>query len=158
MPRSTHDMRVLKRSTLYHREMHDNLFDSMYFQDGFSPYLIGNKGYPLLPWLMTPHWEVPNAARSFVDRLYNKKLWKGQSVVEHAFGILKQCFRELRVRSDLHVTFLPDIIFACCLMHNMLLGQSYNDVEQLLEVLQTEGMVPIVSDDPAPQRSCCITT
>ena len=72
--------------------MHDNLFDSMYSQDGFSSYLIRDKGYPLLPWLMTPHQKVPYAARSFTYRLYNRKLQKGRSVVEHAFGILKTMF------------------------------------------------------------------
>lgn len=89
MPGSTHDVHVLKRSALYHRATHQNLFDDAYAQDGFSPYLIGDKDYPLLPWLLTPHWEVPNAARSYADRLYNSKLCKGRSVVEHAFGIMK---------------------------------------------------------------------
>lgn len=140
MPGSTHDVRVLKRSALYHRATHQNLFDPAFSQEGFSPYLSADKGYPLLPWLMTPHREVPNRERSYADRLYNRKLRKGRSVVEHAFGILKQCFRELGGKSDLHVTFLPDVIVACCLMHNLLLGQFVDDVEQLLEVLQSEGM------------------
>jgi hypothetical protein len=24
-------------------------------QDGFNPYLLSDKGYPLLPWILTPH-------------------------------------------------------------------------------------------------------
>ena len=71
---------------------------------------------------MTPHQEVPNVERSYANRLYNRKLQKEQFVVEHALGILKQCFCELGVKPDLHVTFLPDVIVVCFLMHNLLLG------------------------------------
>ena len=31
MPGSIHDVMVLKQSVLYHRTMHENLFDSTYF-------------------------------------------------------------------------------------------------------------------------------
>jgi hypothetical protein len=31
------------------------------------------------------------------------------------------------------------VILCCAILHNMLLGQSHEDVEQLLEVLQLEG-------------------
>jgi len=55
------------------------------------------------------------------------------------FGV-KQTFRELLVKSDLSVAFLPDVITACALLHNVLLGQSHGDVERLLEVLRTEGL------------------
>lgn len=34
----------------------------------------------------------------------------------------------------------------------MLLGQSAEDVEQLLAMLQREGMAPAVDDDPAEER------
>lgn len=69
-------------------------------------------------------------------------------MVEHSFGILKQMFRELLVKSDLHVTFLLDVIISCCLLHNHLLGQSTDEVERLLEVLQNEGMALEVEDEP----------
>ena len=38
-------------------------------------------------------------------------------MVEHAFRIFKQCFCELGVKSNLHVTFLLDVIVSCCLLH-----------------------------------------
>jgi hypothetical protein len=59
--------------------------------------------------------------------------------VENAFGILKQTWRELLLKTELEVTYLPDVITACALLHNLLLGQSSNDVERLLGVLQAEG-------------------
>ena len=49
MPGSTNDARVLRRSSLYHLAMFENLFDARHAVEGFSPYLLGDNGYPLLP-------------------------------------------------------------------------------------------------------------
>jgi hypothetical protein len=83
-----------------------------------------------------------------VERIFNRKLSQGRVVVENAFGILKQAFRELKLYSDLHVTLVPDVVLCCALLHNILLGQSPEEVDRLLECLQREGMVPTVDDDP----------
>jgi hypothetical protein len=55
MPGSTNDARILRRSSLYHLALRNNLFDARFAADGFSPYLLGDSGYPLLHWLMVPH-------------------------------------------------------------------------------------------------------
>jgi hypothetical protein len=115
----------------------NTLFDARFALLGFAPYLVGNSGFSLLPWLMTPHRERENSG--VVQHLFNRKLRRGCCVVENAFGLLKQTFRELLGKSSLQVTFLPDVILCCAILHNMLLGQSHEDVEQLLEVLQLEG-------------------
>jgi hypothetical protein len=49
---------------------------------------------------------------------------------------------------DLHVTFVPDAVVCCCLLHSVLLGQDPADVARLLEILQWDGMIPSVDDDP----------
>ena len=134
---STNDSRVLRRSTLYQKTMHNTLWETTSFQ-GFSPFLLGDSGYPLLPWLMVPHPGHVNMP--VADRLFNKKLRRGCCVVENAFGILKQSFRELFVKSDLQVTFLPNVIMCCAILHNLVLGQSTTEVERFLHVLCTEGM------------------
>jgi hypothetical protein len=58
------------------------------------PYLFKDKGYLLLPWLMTPHkkrvkWHI------VLELFYNYKHWKGRSSIGNAFGIFKQTFIEL---------------------------------------------------------------
>jgi hypothetical protein len=100
---------------------------------------------------MTPYRVGPGRVgyRSVLEHLFNKRLSRGRSSVENAFGILKQSFREFLDVTDLHVTFVPDIVVCCCLLHNVLLGQELEEVARLLEILQQDGMIPHVDDDPA---------
>jgi hypothetical protein len=145
MPGSTNDSRMLRRSSLHHLATHNQLFHRQNSVDGFAPFLLGDSGYPLLPWLMVPH-RGPGQL-SVAKQLFNRRLRRGRCVVENAFGILKQTFRELLVKSQLHVTFLPDVIICCAILHNVLLGQSQDQVEQLLHILRTEGFDGEVVDD-----------
>jgi hypothetical protein len=150
MPSSTNDARILRRSSLYHLTLRNNLFDARFAADGFSPYLLEDSGYPLLHSLMVPHRGPGHL--TIAEALYNRKLRKGRCVVENAFGILKQTFRELLGKSDISVTFLPDVITCCTILHNVFLGQSHEDVERFMEVLRTEGLEGEVIDEEAPAR------
>jgi len=60
--------------------------------------------------------------------------------VENTFGILKHSFCELGKKFELHVTFLPNVVVACCYLHNLLLGQEMHEVECLLETLCIKGL------------------
>ena len=75
----------------------------------------------LKQWLMTLYRDF--GQRSILECLFNKRLSRGHSVIENAFSILKQSFRDLLHIIDLHVAFLPDVVVCCCLLHNILLGQ-----------------------------------
>ena len=94
---------------------------------------------------MVPHKNVRNL--SLLETLFNKKLRKRRCVVENAFGILKQTFRELLVKFELDVVFLSDVITCCSILHNISMGQSHNQVEQFMQVLWYEGLEGDVSDD-----------
>jgi hypothetical protein len=87
--------------------------------DGFPPYLLGDSGYPFLLWLMTPHRTHCNS--TIIESLYNRKLKRGCGIVENAFGILKQTWLELLNKTKLEVTYLPDVITSCAILHNLLL-------------------------------------
>jgi len=101
--------------------------------NGFGPYLLGDAGYPLLPWLMVPHRRV--GGLSVAEQLFNRKLSKGRVVVENAFAFLKLTFGEIQQRCDLNVAFFPDVVFCCVLLHN----ETNDVVESLLEVLRNQG-------------------
>lgn len=135
---SMNDSRMLRRSSLFHLASQGTVLSPTSTVDGFTPYVIADLGYPLLPWLMVPHREVGHL--SIAESLFNRKLKRGRCVVENAFGILKQSFRELLVKSDLHVTFLPDVIVNCAILHNIMLRQSHEEIEEFLQVLQMEGL------------------
>jgi hypothetical protein len=129
---STNDFCVLKKSKLYQHAIHGGLFDmATTSQDGIPPYLLGDKRYPLLPWLMTLHKE-DGEVHSILQLLYKRKHKKGRSVVENPFDIFKQTFRELLTKTKLHIIIVPIVFFACCLFHNLLLGRKKVDVEELM--------------------------
>jgi hypothetical protein len=138
MPGSTHDVRVLQRSSLYHMAQNKNLFDPRLGIDGFSPYLLGDSRYPLLPWLMVLH--RLHRRLSVLEAVFNWRLRAGRCVVENAFDIFKQTWCELLMKSDQTVAFMPDLIARCYILHNILLGKRPEDVARLLRVLHEEGL------------------
>ena len=132
-------MQVLCRSVLYTLATTTNLFNPQYTNEGFTPYILVDKGYPLYPWLITPYRDLPQGGvQSVTERLFNCKLKIGRCMVNNAFGILKGVFKELRHVIEIHVTIVPDMVVACCLLHNLLFGQSVDDVAHLLKIIHLD--------------------
>uniref|UniRef100_UPI003AABDD83 putative nuclease HARBI1 n=1 Tax=Centroberyx gerrardi TaxID=166262 RepID=UPI003AABDD83 len=103
-PGSVHDSRIYRESTLCNK-----------FEQGhFNGLLLGDRGYPCLPNLMTPcpHPEPGPQTR------FNLAQCRTKARIEMTFGILKarfQCLRGLRVTPDRAC----DIIVACVVLHNI---------------------------------------
>lgn len=57
-------------------------------------------------------------------------------MVENAFALLKHSFRELHQRSSIHVALMSDVVVCCAILHNILLSDSHEAVERLLEIVQ----------------------
>ena len=70
-------------------------------------------------------------------------------MVENAFGILKQSFRELLHVTKLNVSFVPDVVVASYLLYNVLLGQVPKEMSYLLEILQIERYWQVDEEDIA---------
>ena len=51
------------------------------------------------------------------------------------------------MKSDLHVTFLPDVILCCVLLHNVLLEQSPEEVHRFLDILHQKGLQGPIDED-----------
>ncbi|CAI9105310.1 OLC1v1004207C2 [Oldenlandia corymbosa var. corymbosa] len=91
-------------------------------------YIIGDSGFPLLPWLMTPYQGM-NLQQSQAG--FNRHLMAAHDVSQKAFLRLKQVWKMIdgvMWKPDKHK--LPRYIFVCCILHNIII-----DMED--EVLDT---------------------
>lgn len=91
-------------------------------------YIIGDTGFPLLPWLVTPYQcTVPDHQAEF-----NKRHAATQAVAQIALARLKEMWRIIH-----GVMWLPDkhklprIIFVCCLLHNIVIDMEDKVLEQM---------------------------
>ncbi|XP_069583824.1 transcription termination factor 4, mitochondrial isoform X1 [Ranitomeya imitator] len=107
-PGSTHDSSVLKQS-----EMHER-FD----KGEFSGWLLGDAGYGVKQWLLTP-FEKPATAS---EVRYNLSHNATYSAVERTIDVLKSRFRCLDNPNGV-LLYNPEkvskIILVCCIIHNI---------------------------------------
>ncbi|RLU16949.1 hypothetical protein DMN91_011018 [Ooceraea biroi] len=79
---------------------------------------MGDPAYPLLDWLIKGYTKSTQLTSQ--EESFNVYLNAGRVCVEIAFGRLKARWRRLLKRSDLHYTYMPNVISACCVLHNIL--------------------------------------
>jgi hypothetical protein len=60
-------------------------------------------------------------------------------MVENAFDILKKTLKELIHKSNLNVTFLPDVFTHFFLLHNLLRIGDEASIEHLLHIIELEA-------------------
>ena len=104
-PGSVHDARALDGSGIrgQMRSMEDG-------------HLLGDNGYPLKPWLMTPVLRPQTAA----ERRYNSAHSRTRVRIEHTFGILKARFAVLaKGTSSRDPKHASDIMATCFYLHNL---------------------------------------
>ncbi|XP_049432777.1 putative nuclease HARBI1 [Epinephelus fuscoguttatus] len=130
-PGSTHDARILRESALY-RDFEAGRVNGL---------LLGDSGYPLKRWLMTPII----APRTDQERRYNTIQSATRSVVERCIGVLKRRFHclhgELRMRPERVCT----VIAACTVLHNICVTKRIPLPRQDHQPVQEEdGLQPVV--------------
>ena len=154
-PGSLHDSAHFKSSELY-RKVEEGVMGG--FHDDpmtwpsclpFPPYLVADRGYPLLSWCITPFKMGPMGVPLSREELwFNRKHSSTRMSVERAFGILKSRFKEIGTKSSLKLDFLPTIVHSCCVLHNILLASNDRTLDQIL----AECDLPPMDDNSSSPR------
>lgn len=92
-----------------------NLFDCSEIRE----YIVGDSGYPLLPWLITPYQDTDTSAHKSG---FNKRHSATRLVASRALARFKDMWRFFQGemwRPDKHR--LPRMILVCALLHNIII-------------------------------------
>ena len=135
-PGSCHDARNLRNSSLFRRAQNNELLIKpidVVENSEIRPLLLGDRAYPLLPWLITPYQFGP--AITGDQRNFNKRLSQSRVHSERAFGILKARWRSLLKRLDNRIENVSAVIITCCTLHNIcqINNDEYIDNDEVLE-------------------------
>lgn len=128
-PGSRADAWILRQTSL--SRFYDQYFPSRDAFNGYAPfyYLLGDSGFKLLPWLMTPFsrkqendTRKPQATRARYKE-YSKDQKSTRACVENAFGVLKARWNCLRdgLQCDLKHTSVT--VLACVVLHNICIAR-----------------------------------
>lgn len=113
------------------------------------PYVLGDGGYPLLPWLMVPFRQADASYQyNFSHVQYNQQHEQGRRFVDEAFALLKDSFAILSKTVNQKVQFIPEVVNACCILHNLLLESGRDlDPEQVLQHCRLERCSNVDSEE-----------
>ena len=138
-PGSLHDSAHFKSSELY-RKVEEGIMggfhdDPLTWPAGlpFPPYIVADRGYPLLSWCITP-FKMGNMGMPLTreEAWFNRKHSATRMSVERGFGILKARFKEIGTKTSLKLEFLPTVVHCCCVLHNILLASKDRTLDQIL--------------------------
>lgn len=104
-PGSVHDSRIWRRSGI------QNILKE--FNGAYC--LLGDSGYPISPWLMTPFKPAEGAQ----EKHYNTVHARQRVIIERVFGQIKQRFPILQNRIRLDLEKIPKVIACCAALHNI---------------------------------------
>ncbi|KAH9295251.1 hypothetical protein KI387_038839 [Taxus chinensis] len=150
-PGSVNDSRLLRNSAFYRMCEGGERLNGLSVPIGLlnmREYIIGDGGYPLLPWLITPF----SGSVTTTQREFNFKLSSTCIVVECAFGRLKQLWWILESRMwHPNLEMLPKTILVCCILHNMVLTFVEDETDTCDDVaFEHENNIPTTEvGDPA---------
>ncbi|XP_063072582.1 uncharacterized protein LOC134463311 [Engraulis encrasicolus] len=136
LPGSTHDSAVLKQSGLFRNEDRHPKGHIVIQATNIPFLLVGDPAYPLLPWLTKAY---PGPVLSPSEEAFNKHLNAIRVAVEHSFGRLKARWRVLGRQSDINHLFMPKVISACCVLHNMCEARNQEQIETAPDILPELG-------------------
>lgn len=127
-PGSAHDAFIWRNCAVHHHlQQHTT--------SGVQKWLLGDSGYPLSQFLMTPVTHPSTVA----ENNYNKKHSQTRNAIERAFGVLKMRFRCLHNTGGClqsPPSSCTKIITACAVLHNICIENSVPEPE--IDITQRE--------------------
>lgn len=114
----------------------------------FEKRFIGDAGYGLESWLMTP---ITNAREGSAEARYTECHSSTRNCVERMFGVLKNTWRCLLSHRVLHYApvMASNIIIACSVLHNIRLR--YNLINRDIDI-DEEGEAEAIRRDNLPDN------
>ncbi|XP_050209875.1 uncharacterized protein LOC126660423 [Mercurialis annua] len=121
-PGSLSDALVLQNSSFFKLSEEGKRLNGkkMELREGteLQEYIIGDAGFPLMPWLLIPYKE----AKKDHEVEFNKRHSATTSVAQIALARLKETWRIIRGAMRMpDKNQLSKIIFVCCLLHNIII-------------------------------------
>ena len=140
-PGRVHDARVFANSSLFKRGQSKTLLPNWVKSisgKNIPLVFLGDPAYPLLDWLMKAFPDSGNLTAN--QKRFNYCLSRARVVVEHAYGRLKGRWRCLMKRLDVSVCDVPELVAACCVLHNVceVHGDRFNN-EWISNIEDTHG-------------------
>ncbi|KAE8748732.1 hypothetical protein FOCC_FOCC004535 [Frankliniella occidentalis] len=119
MPGCAHDAHVFRESELF-KNREELMPKGVKEVDGMRIpfFIVGDPAYPLLPWVIKNYSYDGRTTREMDS--FNCHMNQGRIVVENAFGRLKARWRILLRQSEIHYTFIPQLVATCCILHNII--------------------------------------
>ncbi|XP_071577193.1 putative nuclease HARBI1 isoform X2 [Temnothorax nylanderi] len=131
-PGSQHDSRIFQNSRLY----------MTYTQGQLSGVLVGDAGYPCLPFLLTP-LSNPQTDEEITYNILHRRT---RIIVERTFGIWKRRFPCLSRGLSNKLICSTTIVVACAVLHNLSL--IFNDVLPEEEIIEEDNEMEVPVDEP----------
>nr|CAI5828336.1 unnamed protein product [Callosobruchus analis] len=138
-----YDLKILNVNAQYPGATHDSFIwsqsavkqhlEAAYNEGDRNMWLIGDSGYPLQPWLITPFHNPPQNTPEF---RYNAAHIRARNCIERCNGVLKSRFRCLLKERVLR--YSPErvgrIVSSCAVLHNICIAANLDlDVEEVVE-------------------------
>ncbi|XP_067625184.1 uncharacterized protein [Eurosta solidaginis] len=118
-PGSSHDALIWSVSKA------NDSFQRRYENRERGSWLLGDAGYPLQPFLLTP-FRNPQAYTA--EHTFNQKHCSGRNIVERTIGVLKSRFRCLARTLQYQPEKVIQIINVCCALHNICIHYKVQEI------------------------------
>lgn len=132
-PGSSHDAHIFRNSSIMRSLERGDFADCI---------LVGDSGYPVKNYLLTPLIRTRNEA----ENLYNESLIRTRNVVERSYGVWKRRFPALALGVRLKVQTTQAAIVATAILHNIACDEN-EDIPVINE--EQEIAVNLVNNNPA---------